>query len=1698
MRVAPAEHIPSIYLHGKGEEPDVRKLRRNGRGTRWKVAKKDDMQQEKVLVQAPQYVHPYSTLALTEVYRLFEFDPEEQAYVSVHPAVLIKEFLSCYRVDAGPRLRNLVLWLVDSGASVFLSSLERHFYMKIKCEQPISGLGGDALAESYTLLVLSVTPLDEDEGYIVMQNAKLYEVSADRLPFPLASTPQLERLGYAFHLQEINPYFESPTGRRGPLIKDHVTGLTWLPERIQAEPTVNGKLKTLEIYRSMPEHIKSKVSTHPERVGAVQEKPKFPDTKEKIDNEFTSVQLASVGYHSGSAKEHLGMRKTGVAAAEQVCRAGYGSKDGRAGSNDEACYAGKSKTKQLVDEAARNLDQPRAAKPGLVVPEPLLEPRDDMEWSSDSEDADKTPADAPKESGVDDDIVYHDEDEITARKVQAAARTRPMKLKIPATKFLDTGQPEEVQKLRQYVHWLLGHLSASTITKSLPYLDGAEMLRAIEFLFGQEDPCHCSACAEFKSRNSAKPGARCTRPTVEDRVTSLYVDICGPLRHASVYHKFIYYMHAVTDIGYQLVEGLHFKNQSLLVLGKIYSDLGGAPLKTVVDGAGELSTSKVAKLFYAHHNTQKVGTMSGMQWQNGRSERRHGVINNMTSASMAQAGAPSDFWWFCLQHMVLICNLVLVARDPETRKSLKKTVWEAHFGVRPRLQDFLLAPWGCMCYLILTQDQRKSQDQDWAFGARAIGGIYLGAWCNPKSLVFQHLMTDGKTIFATAHNLKCVGDAFPFRWQRGRDVKLKLEDDGAESPDDEEADSYVAIVRNAEREQVRSFRQELCFTGSVSDKQAQKQRERMTKATGVGKRKIFRSLANRSNSDKDRTVEEYEQILAEQVETNAHVELENPADFEFEPAPSNLQLVKPYDGARYEVAVPIDFSSGVGVPVEITHPHQRYIGRRVRRDITAKQGGVSRRSDKGNTMTGTVTSYSPHRALFRIDYDPPAGGWGKKDAIWEERDFQELSEILIMGVKYGDDKKHAGKTRAEITDMLQEKVLVQVAYWELIHNRVPERRGHVRWHPNENALTKVWELENDARDSGERAEYASDNLRLDKRPAKVDSASENSGEETTSRSAMRAYTVVESNSAHSGEEPTEYETPVYDDEPRNWAEVRKHKQVEQIIEAASKEMKQLKDMNVAVYPSEEELAEIRKRGTKILRTKMVYKRKYESIVGKDGIARDRFLKWKARLAVVGSSEVKAVDLCWSTFSPTIGMTAVRTIISLMCDPKYDVRSYDLSGAFLATPLDRAVYVKLPEDAGEDAGKILRLIKACYGLKSSGRDFVSALSKKILEFEHEGCKFHRLYMDHCIYIFIGPNGEEIVLCHYVDDIICGTNNPELREKFLEHLRTQWNITDEGVLSRFLGINFYRSEDGTTWEMRMGAYIDKIVDRFGERDTRRAPVPMDPGFTLTPEDIKEEPTADMIKEYRSLIGSIGFAAISCRFDISYAVSTLSRHLMRPNKKVIHEARRVVRYLRDTRDFCIRWSSSPEYVAEEMHNVAWGAVDASYAACPLTRRSHGGWLVFMNGGAISWKSGLQPLVTMSSCEAEFVSLCNLILEVRYIRMLLEELGHAQGDSTLIWEDNKATILIAEGESSSAGRAKHIDVRFKKVAESVRDGTVRVRYVPTDWNYADIMTKPLMEVKFKRCRDMCVTPRTADKDRSVDVDEKASAFMLIFDHTS
>ena len=77
------------------------------------------------------------------------------------------------------------------------------------------------------------------------------------------------------------------------------------------------------------------------------------------------------------------------------------------------------------------------------------------------------------------------------------------------------------------------------------------------------------------------------------------------------------------------------------------------------------------------------------------------------------------------------------------------------------------------------------------------------------------------------------------------------------------------------------------------------------------------------------------------------------------------------------------------------------------------------------------------------------------------------------------------------------------------------------------------------------------------------------------------------------------------------------------------------------------------------------------------------------------------------------------------------------------------------------------------------------------------------------------------------------------------------------------------------------------------------------------------------------------------------------------------------------------------------------------------------------------------------------------------MKEIDFEQKGATLIWEDNKAAILIAEAECSSAGRTKQVDIRFRLIEEGIKRGEVRIRFRPSDLNYSDLFTKALTPLK-------------------------------------
>ncbi len=101
-----------------------------------------------------------------------------------------------------------------------------------------------------------------------------------------------------------------------------------------------------------------------------------------------------------------------------------------------------------------------------------------------------------------------------------------------------------------------------------------------------------------------------------------------------------------------------------------------------------------------------------------------------------------------------------------------------------------------------------------------------------------------------------------------------------------------------------------------------------------------------------------------------------------------------------------------------------------------------------------------------------------------------------------------------------------------------------------------------------------------------------------------------------------------------------------------------------------------------------------------------------------------------------------------------------------------------------------------------------------------------------------------------------------------------IATEGKMNRFLGISYTWDREKGSCKASASAYIERVVKRFGLEDTRTHATPMEAGFEINESDFVEEPTEEMITIYRSLIGSIGYATVTVRFDVSYALSVLSK--------------------------------------------------------------------------------------------------------------------------------------------------------------------------------------------------------------------------------
>ena len=153
--------------------------------------------------------------------------------------------------------------------------------------------------------------------------------------------------------------------------------------------------------------------------------------------------------------------------------------------------------------------------------------------------------------------------------------------------------------------------------------------------------------------------------------------------------------------------------------------------------------------------------------------------------------------------------------------------------------------------------------------------------------------------------------------------------------------------------------------------------------------------------------------------------------------------------------------------------------------------------------------------------------------------------------------------------------------------------------------------------------------------------------------------------------------------------------------------------------------------------------------------------------------------------------------------------------------------------------------------------------------------------------------------------------------------------------------------------------------------------------------------------------------------------------------------------------------------MNPTLEGYSDSDWAGCLETRRSTSGCLVRFNGDVISWMSRRQKTVALSSAEAEYMALSEVTKEIIWYRTWIWEV-FGIWTTGLVYEDNQATKAIAEGVSTIRDRTKHIDIRYRFINEAVQDQKIKIQWIDTQHQQADILTKPLSGGTFERICSM------------------------------
>ena len=471
-----------------------------------------------------------------------------------------------------------------------------------------------------------------------------------------------------------------------------------------------------------------------------------------------------------------------------------------------------------------------------------------------------------------------------------------------------------------------------------------------------------------------------------------------------------------------------------------------------------------------------------------------------------------------------------------------------------------------------------------------------------------------------------------------------------------------------------------------------------------------------------------------------------------------------------------------------------------------------------------------------------------------------------------------------------------------------------------------------------------------------------------------------------------------------------------------------------------------------------------------------------------------------TYSSVVSRDSVRIGLLIAALNDLDVQACDIQNAYLTAKCRERIFCVAGPKFGDEAGEIMIVEQALYGLKSSGAAFRALLAETL----HDS-GFRPTVGDPDVHIrpAIKENGDtyyEMMMC-YVDDVLCisHTAKQTMKDVIQSKFKLKNNTIQEPDM--YLGAQLQKRDitGQTCWTMTSNKYIESIIKNAEERlksSGSHLPTncitPLKSGYR--PElDTSEPLKSNEITAYQEIIGELRWAVELGRIDIHLEVTLMSSFLASPRTGHLEQVYHIMGYLKkvpkktiaiDPRrpdidearfvkhDWYDFYRDAKEPIADNMpkprgkHVSVHCFVDASHADNKVNRRSQTGILIFVNRAPIMWYSKRQNTCETSTFGSEFIALKTATEMIQGLRFKLRSFGIPIDGPTDVFCDNEAVTKASRNPSTTLAK-KHNAVAFHKCREAVAMGMIRVAHEPTKTNISDLLTKTKARVDRERLID-------------------------------